>query len=414
MAPPKDEFSFQPPGRTRSRAPKRRVPSERWPFKAPPALAALGGLGFLFAALLLLLAVTGHLGITRVEANQLAVKVNYLTGTEQVVTEAGYQFYMPFLSEVYKLDRQTQTYVMKGERYEGNSTAPELTVRANDGSNFSFDELAILFELIPSSVNRVLKDSGPEHNFKNEWIKAFARSVLRDEFGRYSAVQSGDPTTYGAARDAARDRLNEMLFDHGLRVNEIVTPDPRFDPEYEILIERRKEADQEVFELRAQYEQLVQQRGQSLAAVRKEKDVEMQELQGSLVKELRAAEQEAIRVKRSADAYAATRRAEGRATEVSLLAEAEGLVAKYTKEAEGLESRAKALEQRGEVVVREALVQKLSAIKFTLLPYSRDPEPRRLEHDGLLGLGARAQRPAAPADERQEPAGSLPNSREKK
>jgi hypothetical protein len=45
-----------------------------------------------------------------------------------------------------------------------------------------------------------------------------------------------------------------------------------------------------------------------------------------------------------------------------------------------LQKRVEALEQRGRVVVREALIEKLLDVKFTMLPYSRDPEPRRIEH----------------------------------
>ena len=46
------------------------------------------------------------------------------------------------------------------------------------------------------------------------------------------------------------------------------------------------------------------------------------------------------------------------------------------------EKQAQALERRGEVVVREAIIEKLRSIKFTLIPYSRDPAPKRLEHLG--------------------------------
>ena len=179
-----------------------------------------------------------------------------------------------------------------------------------------------------------------------------------------------------------RDR-NEALRDHGIRVVRIVTPTPQFDERYEDAIEQRKEADQEVEELKARFLQLVEKKEQRLAAVRKEKDVEMQELQGELIRSLRSAEQDAIRVRKTADAYATERRAQGRAEEAKLSAEAMGLTAKYTKEAEGIESRARALEERGEVVVREALVQKLLGVRFTLVPYSRDPAPERLEHSGL-------------------------------
>ncbi|MCP5024011.1 MAG: hypothetical protein GY930_19875, partial [bacterium] len=57
---------------------------------------------------------------------------------------------------------------------------------------------------------------------------------------------------------------------------------------------------------------------------------------------------------------------------------------------EGLASKAKALEKRGEVIVREALVAKLASIRFSFMPYSRDARPMRLEHvqskGGLGGL----------------------------
>ena len=321
------------------------------------------------------------------------MRVNYLTGSETVITSPGYQFFVPLLTDIYKLDGTTQEYVMAGDSYRGTNVAPNLTVRAKDGSNFWFDEQKLQYELLPGTAGEVLRDSGLGDNYKQEWIKAYARSVLRDEFGRYSAVDAADPTTYKAAPEQARLRMNEILEPHGVSVVRIITPNPQFDVRYETAIEERKEADQEVEELRARVQQLAQEREQRLAAVRKEKEVEMQELTGTLRKDLLAAEQEAIRLTKSADAYATERIAEGRAAEARLNAEAQGLVAKYTKEAEGIESRAKALEQRGEVVVREALVEKLLGVNFTLVPYSRDPAPERLEHSGSAG----ALRPAQAA-----------------
>jgi len=334
---------------------------------------------------LLVLASRGGLGMMQVEANEIAVRVNYLTGEESVITQPGYQFYFPFVQGIYTLDRTTQEYVMAGtsrDSSEGSNRASRLTVRANDGSNFWFHEMRIQYELIPDQADRVLSDSGPYDAFKQEWVKANARSILRDEFGRYSAVEVANPTVYKQAPEAARQRLNALLEPHGIRVVRIVTPNPKFDERYERAIEDRKEADQEVEELKAKAEQLAQVREQRLAGVRKEKEVELQTLEGELSKEFLAAERDAIRIKRGADAFSATRIAQGQAELAQLTAEAQGLTEKYTKEAEGIASRAKALEQRGEVVVREALVEKLIGVKFTFVPYSRDPAPERLEHSG--------------------------------
>ena len=78
----------------------------------------------------------------------------------------------------------------------GKRLRPILTVRASDGSNFRIDDLTILYEVIPGEAGKVLHDSGPGTGFKEEWIKAYARSILRDEFGRYTAVDVADPTVY--------------------------------------------------------------------------------------------------------------------------------------------------------------------------------------------------------------------------
>ena len=360
-----------------------RNPRRRGRERHPSPVVKLAGALTAFAILALVaLAISGKLGVTTVEAHQVGVKVNYLTGSETVVVQPGYQFYIPFVQEVFKFDRTTQEYVMSGKEYRGANRAPRLTVRANDGSTFWFEELKIQYDLVPGSVDEVLHDSGPGDFFKEEWIKAHARSVLRDEFGRYSAVEVANPTVYKQAPEEARRRLNEILIPHGINVVRIITPNPKFDPKYERAIETRKEADQEVEELKAQVEKLEQEREQRLAAVRKEKEVQMQQLTGTLRKDLLSAEQGAIQVTKAADAFAATQVAAGQAQEAELSARATGLVAKYTKEAEGILSRAQALESRGQIVVREALIEKLLGVSFTLVPYSRDPAPERLEHSG--------------------------------
>jgi len=345
-----------------------------------PSVVFLVLAGMSVVVIVLVLSLTGRLGVAQVDDNEIAVLVNYLNGNKEVVTTPGFTLYLPFVQEIYLLDRSSQEFRMEGEKYIDDNHVPRLTVRAIDGSNFWFEELTILYEIVPGDAIQLLEDSGPGDGFKKNWIKAYARSVLRDEFGRYSAVEAADPTQYTSAAVQSRDRLNELLAPHGVRVTRIITPKPKFDTEYEKAIEDRKEADQEVERLRAKEEQLAQEREQRLATVEKEKEIEMQGLQGELTKDLLAAEQQSIDTKRGADAYAIKRLRAGEGERAEMQAQARGLEVKYTKEAEGLTKRALALEERGEVVVREALVEKLTGIRFTLLPYSRDPEPRRLEH----------------------------------
>ena len=327
-----------------------------------------------------LMAAMGKLGVVSVSAEEVAVKMNYVTGNRTVITTPGYQIYMPFLEEVFTLDRTPQKFDMEGRRAISFNHVPFLTVRALDGSNFSFDELEIQYAIIPGDAGEVIDDSGPGDGFKREWIHAYARSILRDEFGRYSAVDVADPTSYQAARIASEERLREMLAQHGVELIQVICPKPRFDPDYEQAIEDRKVADQEVEKLREEESRLLNERERVLAAAQKEKEIEWQSLQGTLIKALLNAEQEQIQVEKAADAYAVAKGYTAKAENAQLVQRSVGLTAKYTKEAEGILARAEALEKRGEVVVREALIAKLKNIEFTLVPYNRDPTPKRLEH----------------------------------
>ncbi len=339
-----------------------------------------GGIALLVVPAVLLMAALGKLGAVSISAEEVAVKMNYITGKREVITNPGYRVFIPFAEEVFKLDRTPQKFEMVGERAVGHNHVPFLTVRAKDGSNFSFDELEIQYAIIPGDSDTILDDSGPGDGFKREWIRAFARSVLRDEFGKYSAVEVADPTSYQAARIASEDRLREMLAEHGVEVIQVICPKPRFDTDYEQAIEDRKVADQEVEKLREEEGRLMNERERLLAAATKEKEIEWQSLRGSLRKALLNAEQRQIELEKGADAYAVERGFEARAENSHLEQQARGLTAKYTKEAEGIQARAEALEKRGQVVVREALIEKLRTISFTLVPYSRDPVPKRLEH----------------------------------
>lgn len=362
------------PARTGGPGPQFRVPSKG---------AITGLIAVLAIGAVLVLALTGRLGLVTIEPEQVALKVNYLTGSEEVITQPGYQIYLPFLQQIYPLDRRFQNFEMRGNRFVGNTLVPMLTVRANDGSNFRFESLEIQYAIIPGAAATVIADSGVGDGFKEEWIKAFTRSILRDEFGRYSAEQIADAMTLQEAFNSAKERLSAALEPFGLRIIEMPQQRPNFDPEYESAIEDRKVADQSVERLIAMEDQLRRERQQRLAAVEREKTIELESLRGELDRERLGAERKAIEQRRSADAYALERVAQGSAQKAQAQAQARGLTAQYTMEAEGVKARAEALAARGEVIVREALIEKLLGIRFTLLPYSRDPEPKRLEHSGL-------------------------------
>lgn len=373
-----DMDDFDPPEGGGRRGPNFRRPTQ---FQMPPVKTLIwGGMASFLVLVLLILGLSGNLGVTNIQDNQVAVRMNYLTGSRDVITSPGYKMYIPFIQEVFPLDRTPQKYTMEGSRMRSDNHVPFLTVRASDGSNFWFESLEINYSILPSQAGELIDDSGIGDAFKRDWIRAYARSVLRDEFGRFSATEVAKSGSYESASLMSVERLNEVLNPHGIQILNIITPMPKFDPAYESAIDERKVADQDVERLMVFEEQLIQERGQKLAEVEKDKEIQWQEQQGDLVKEIKEAERESIFVKKGADEYKVTREADGRAELDRDTAIAEGMRAKYTKEAEGIVARAAALEKKGRVVVREALIEKLASIHFTLIPYNRDPSPKRLEH----------------------------------
>ena len=106
--------------------------------------------------------------------------------------------------------------------------------------------LAMLAPLVMSFLAQRVQqgglDAGHAHRFRM-WMKPYARSILRDEFGRESTISVSDPTRFGEATGRAKDRLNALLEKHGVEVTSIVTPRPRFKDEYETLIESRNETE---------------------------------------------------------------------------------------------------------------------------------------------------------------------------
>lgn len=325
---------------------------------------------------------SGQGGIVEVRASEVAVVVNYLTGAAEVIQRPGYQFFLPFLQQAFVFDKSTQEFLMKGDRDQDENHVRKLTVRAKDGSNFWFEEITILYEIRPGNAASILYDSGPGDAFKKNWVRAYARSILRDEFGRFSASEVADATVYSSATNEARIRLNEALEPHFIEIVQITTPRPKFDARYEQAIEDRKVANQEVERIKARAEQLIQERERLLAQIQSEKFVEFEELLGTLELDFLSAKKEQTRVERSADAYKTRLVGEGEAALASLSERARGMEEKARREAEGLQAKTEALALQGEILVRERLAQRLTDMRFTLVPYTRDAEPARVELQG--------------------------------
>ncbi len=321
----------------------------------------------------------GTWGWIDVKATQVAVRVNYLTGVSSVVQRPGYQVFMPYFEDVFLLDKSPVEFQMAGDVRRGHNEVPFLLVRSKDGSNFWFESLEIQYQLQPEAAGLVLNESGPSDGFKEKWMPAFARPILRDEFGRYQAEDIADPTTYEQAKEASHSRLAQLLEPHGIRLIAITTPKPRFEGQYEAAIEERKVAGQEVQRLKGEMNQLSQDRERLLARVAKEMSIAREKLRGKLDTQRLRALGEELELRADADVYAAQKQSSGQAEESRLRSAASARRASLERAAEGLQAQVAALAERGDIVVREALIESLARTEFSVQASRRDSDRRLRE-----------------------------------
>jgi len=328
---------------------------------------------------------TGESGLAAIRDDQIAVLVDGWSGTSTVIDTPGYRPYLPWFQEVHAIDKSPNAFVFQGNAAVGVNHVPRLLVRANDGSSFWFEQLTLHYALRTDLAAHVLADSGGGEAFKEELLRAHARAILRDEFGRFAAGDAARPESLTLATRASLERLNAALEPHAIEVLEVSSPRPAFDKGYEDRINRRKVADQEVERLRTQVAAVAKNGELNAQRIRKDKDLELKRLEANLTRDIGAAGKERVRALAEADNAYADKVSQARTVKAEKELQAAVLTAKYRGLAEDARARAEDVRRHGTGAVRAALVENLSGIQFQLVPYSRDPAPQRIEHEQPAG-----------------------------
>jgi hypothetical protein len=322
-------------------------------------------------------------GVVEVADDQAAVVVDALSGERTVSTVPGYRLFVPWKQEVHLLDKSPDELVFEGTAFNPPNVVPFIEVRGKDGSRFNFERFSLQYALITSAADRVLDDAGPGDGFKRDLARAYARAYLRDEINRLDPEEVIRPDNARAAMTRVMERLNRALASHGIEVLEVATPKPTFDKAFEDLLNRRKHGDLEVTRLQTLSTTLPLERERRLEAVRAEKAAESSLLHLNLARNEATAEREFQKITTDADIFYSNRIRAGQAALVELEARAEGLRTRYAGLKEDREHEIENLEKYGEFAVRAALVRGLADIQFNITPYSRDPAPKRVEHEDV-------------------------------
>ncbi|MBA3452153.1 MAG: hypothetical protein H0T42_03530 [Deltaproteobacteria bacterium] len=337
------------------------------------------------AAAALVLVIAAFRSCASVEAGQVAVRINNITGSTEVITQPGLILKLPFgIHNVYILDSSPQTFHLRGAANKSSLEGKELSVRASDGSSFAFNDTTLLFRAIPAHADETMRDSGLGHRYY-EWMLPYARSILRDEFGRESTISVSNPTSFAQAEERARKRLNQVLNPHGVEVTSIVTPRPRFSKEYEDLIEARNQTENQLTVIDSELSRAATERDRKLAEVERDQNKVIQTKRAELEAQLATAVTEQTQTHRVVDTYKIEKLAAGQAARSAAKSTADQL--KGQLDAQYLSKKAEIDAFRNQPVERvmERLGERLKGVTIEITPVRTDGTPQRVQLENVGG-----------------------------
>jgi membrane protease subunit HflC len=320
-----------------------------------------------------------------IDAGEVAVRVNNITGSMDVVTQPGLLLRLPFgIHSVYMLDVTPQTFHMRGPENKGPLEGRELSVRASDGSLFAFNDTTLLFRAMPAKADLTLRDSGLGHAYY-EWMLPYARSILRDEFGRESTISVSNPTSFGQAEDRTRKRINELLGQHGIEITSIVTPRPRFSKEYEDLIESRNQTENQLAVIDSELARAKTERDRKLAEVERDQNKIIQTKRAELETTLATAVTAQVETHRQVDTYKIEKLAAGQASRSASQGKAEELKGQLAADYASKKAEIDAFRNQPVERVMERLGERLKGSTIEIQPFRNDGSPQRVQLENVGG-----------------------------
>lgn len=328
---------------------------------------------------LLILVIVSMRSCISLEPGQVAVRVNNITGSQTTLTRPGLIRRLPFgFESIYVLDASPQTFILKGDKNIDELHVRELTVRASDGSNFVFKDTTVIFRVLGDEAQSVLRDAGRKNRFRN-WMRPFARSILRDEFGRESTISVSNPANFGEATERARARMNEVLNKHGIMITNIVTPRPRFTEDYESLIEARNEAENQLSVIKSDLARAATERERRMAEVDRDQNRIIQEKKAQLEAALATAESQQAQTKRTVDTMRIEKVSVGQAALSAAQRRSEELRGELSAVYSTRKAEIDAFRNQPVERVMERLGERLEGVTIDIQPWASDSTPSRIQ-----------------------------------
>lgn len=193
-----------------------------------------------------------------------------------------------------------------------------------------------------------------------------------------SKFDVSNPSNYKEAGQRAKKRLNELLGPHGVAVNQVVTPRPKFSQEYESEIEQRNALGNQLEVIRSELARAETQRDRRLTEVDREQNNTIQSQRAALEFQLATAIAEQAQVKREADTYRITKLGEGQAKLSGASQRAKQLSGQLDAQFRAKQAEISAFKSQPVERVMEKIGQQLANVRVEIQPHANDANPSRV------------------------------------
>ena len=327
--------------------------------------------------MLVVLTIVGgrRLSWREIKGDEVAVIINNITGKITTIDHAGAIVYYPFIQNLYILDKSEQSTPMtsaniSAEYPQGNP----VILKTRDGGDVSLD-LIIQYRLISNMANNVVQNTGIGNTYKEKWIRDYAKTICRYEFGELEIGEFPEAEKRRQKTQEASEELDRLLNQHGIMMTSLNFIDYRYYREYAEKIQERRIADKEVQEQRSRGKAAKENQERVVTEETKKLDVAISRFRGQLYNMEIDAKAEAAKVKQEGIAYLLKAKFDADAEYERLKKEAEAILAVKEAEAAGILALRDALEgEGGRNLVKLEYAKRLREAKIIGTPVLRAAE----------------------------------------
>jgi hypothetical protein len=308
-------------------------------------LSALGC--SLYCSLLLAAGLAGCTPHTT-EATEVGIKFNKLTGSFEVKEAGATYFFPPVVNDWKTYDVSLRNLAMTTAATTGSRREKDdLRFKTRDGNDIETD-VTVRWRIDPARIGYLWKFVAPStEDVEERLVRPQARAYVRDVLNSLHSEDFYNPTKRFAAANLATQELAKHLGREGVIVEGVILGNFSFKPEYQRLINARKEAEKTAEKLEAE-----------ILATQESNQAKLQNKVAELTEQLTHAEGELEQARRNADAYLVSRQ-QG----------AQAILAEKTAQATGIQKERAALNgSAGDAYVNLQLIDALKSKDIRQIP----------------------------------------------